>query len=72
MSWKRFKLMILALLATVLIVGSDVAVADNDETKDVVRIGTNVTVAENQVFTEAVAIGGSVTVLEGGQLKLPL
>jgi len=68
MNWKPIKLMILALLSTLLILGFGVATANNNETKDVVRIGTDVAVAENQVFTDAVAIGGSVTILEGARV----
>ncbi|MGF1481771.1 MAG: hypothetical protein ACFB4I_20200 [Cyanophyceae cyanobacterium] len=70
MKWKQTKLIILALLAALFILGleSGIAVASNGKVRDVVRIGSDVAVTEEQVLTDAVAIGGSVTVLEGGRV----
>lgn len=70
MKWKQIRLIILALLAALFILGlgSGIAVATDGAVKDVVRISTDVIVPENQVLTDAVAVGGSVTVLEGGRV----
>ena len=69
MSWQRIKKLILAFMATfLLILISGVAVAQSDRDLSIFQMGTDVIVAEKRIMTDAVAIGGNVTILNEGQV----
>jgi hypothetical protein len=69
MSWQRIKKLILAFIATfLLILISGVAVDRSDRDLSIFQMGTDVIVAEKRIMTDAVAIGGNVTILNEGQV----
>ncbi len=69
MNWRKIRILILAFVATFLLVlVTGVAVADNEADVQIIKMGADVTVAEKQVMTDAVAIGGDVTVLNEGRI----
>lgn len=69
MNWQKIRLIMLALLATFLvIVISGVAVANNESDITIFKMGTDVTVPAQQIITDAVAIGGDVTIFDEGQV----
>ncbi|MDJ0589924.1 MAG: hypothetical protein QNJ72_07995 [Pleurocapsa sp. MO_226.B13] len=69
MNWRKIRILILAFLATFLLVlVTGVAVAENEADVQIIKMGADVTVAEKQVMTDAVAIGGDVTVLNEGRI----
>lgn len=69
MSWRKLRPLIVAFLATFLVIFiNGVAVANNESEIQIFKMGTDVTVPEKQVITDAVAIGGDVTILSEGQV----
>lgn len=69
MNWRKIRPLIIAFLATFLVIFvTGVAVANNENDIHIFKMGTDVTVPAKQVMTEAVAIGGNVTILNDGQV----
>ncbi|MGF1540340.1 MAG: hypothetical protein ACFCU5_07795 [Pleurocapsa sp.] len=69
MSWQKLRPLIIAFMATFLVIFiTGVAVANNDNEIQIFKMGTEVIVPEKQVVTDAVAIGGDVTIFNEGQV----
>lgn len=69
MSWRKIRPLIVAFMATFLLIFvTGVAVANNENDIQIFKMNTDVTVPEKQVVTDAVAIGGNVTIFNEGQV----
>ncbi|WP_144054225.1 hypothetical protein [Pleurocapsa sp. PCC 7319] len=69
MSWRKLRPLIVAFMATFLLIFvTGVAVANNENDIQIFKMNTDVTVPEKQVVTDAVAIGGNVTIFNEGQV----
>ncbi len=64
MSWRKIRLIILAVIAAFLVICvSGIAIANSKNEIQIFKMGTDVIVPEQKVMTDAVAIGGDVTIL---------
>ena len=69
MNWRRIRPLIVAFMATFLLIFvTGVAVANNENDIQIFKMNTDVTVPEKQIVTDAVAIGGNVTIFNEGQV----
>lgn len=69
MCWRRIRPLIVAFMATFLLIFvTGVAVANNENDIQIFKMNTDVTVPAKQVVTDAVAIGGNVTIFNEGQV----
>ncbi len=61
MSWRKIRLIILAVIAAFLVICvSGIAIANSENEIQIFKMGTDVIVPEQKVMTDAIAIGGDV------------